>query len=238
MRAITKRGGGGHHLNQSHANPPVTSAQATSRWRSFGYKQDLLENLLAEQYGLCCYSELRADEEGLGYHVEHVENKSQEPPRTFDYANLAASALHADDLKRMNADEAFGGHAKGKIAGCDTTRFVSCHQPDCWRFFAYVSDGRIIPSHDLSAEEADCAQYTIDLLNLNSSYLRVLRRSWWGELEDVFYRNESNGWSIEDLVSIDLALYEGRLRRFFSLTRQFYGDVAEQVLQAHPQGLV
>ncbi|EJT4385593.1 TIGR02646 family protein, partial [Salmonella enterica] len=49
--------------------------------------------LLNEQYHLCCYSEIRADLRGLGYHIEHVENKSQQPGRTFDYQNLAASAL-------------------------------------------------------------------------------------------------------------------------------------------------
>ena len=85
MRAITKQGTGGHHLSQSHANPPVTHAQATSRWGSFAHKAHVQQCLLDEQYQLCCYSELRADEEGLGYHIEHVENKSQNPARTFDY---------------------------------------------------------------------------------------------------------------------------------------------------------
>lgn len=238
MRAITKQGDGGYHLSQSHANPPVTSAQSTSRWRSFSHKQAVLDFLLAEQFGLCCYSELRAEEEGLGYHIEHVENKSQNPTRTFDYANLAASALRSDDLQNVNTGEAFGGHAKGKQAGCDMARFVNCHQPDCRGFFAYVSDGRIVPSIGLSAMEGDRAQYTIDLLNLNSPYLRTLRRKWWDELQDVFDDHQAKGWSIDDLVCIDLLPIAGQLRRFFSMTRQFYGDVAEQVLQANAPELV
>lgn len=53
--------------------------------------------LLNEQYHLCCYSEVRADLRGLGYHIEHVENKSQHPERTFDYLNLAASALDSGE---------------------------------------------------------------------------------------------------------------------------------------------
>ncbi|HUD41380.1 MAG TPA: retron system putative HNH endonuclease [Dokdonella sp.] len=232
MRAITKQGNGGYHLNQSHANPPATAAQAATRWSRFSHKQAVLSSLLAEQYGLCCYSELRADEEGLGCHIEHVENKSRNPPRTFDYANLAASALHSDDLKTLNTVAAFGGHAIGKRAGCDMARFVSCHQLDCRRFFAYVSDGRIVPSHRLNQVEADSAQYTIDLLNLNSPYLRTLRRKWWDELEDVFQEHQSRQWSLDDLASIDLIPTNNLLRRFFSLTRQFYGIVAERVLQA------
>ena len=87
MRSIAKQGTGGYHLNQSHSNPPQTPGQATSRWGSFGHKQDVMERLLQEQYHLCCYSEFRPDEEGLGYHIEHIENKSQNPARTFEDRN-------------------------------------------------------------------------------------------------------------------------------------------------------
>lgn len=95
MRAITKQGAGGFHLSQSHRDPPTTPEQATSRWGSFAHKSPVMDRLLEEQYHLCCYSEFRPDQEGLGYHIEHVENKSQNPARTFDYTNLAASALRS-----------------------------------------------------------------------------------------------------------------------------------------------
>ncbi|ELI0860547.1 TIGR02646 family protein, partial [Salmonella enterica] len=70
--------------------------------------------LLNEQYHLCCYSEIRADLRGLGYHIEHVENKSQQPGRTFDYQNLAASALDSENGLHLFGINAFGGHARGK----------------------------------------------------------------------------------------------------------------------------
>ena len=70
------RQSGGFYLEQAHLNPPQTSYEATTRWSSFGHKQAVLTMLLDEQYQLCCYSELRADQKGLGYHVEHIENKS------------------------------------------------------------------------------------------------------------------------------------------------------------------
>ena len=66
-----------------------------------GHKAKVQDNLLDEQYGLCCYSELRADLEGLGYHIEHLRPKSHYPALTFDYTNLAASALSNDDLKTL-----------------------------------------------------------------------------------------------------------------------------------------
>jgi uncharacterized protein (TIGR02646 family) len=238
MRAITKQGNGGYHLNLSHANPPQTPTQATRRWSSFGHKQAVMQSLLSEQYYLCCYSELRADQEGLGYHIEHVENKSQNPSRTFDYANLAASALRSDDLSNLNRGEAFAGHATGKQQACDTARFISCHQPDCARYFAYLSDGRVIPSQNLDAIEQDRAQYTIDTLNLNSPYLLTRRRQWWDELDSLFQEHIAQGWSLPHLAAVDLVPVAGGLSRFFSLTRQFFGQVAEHTLQQYAPELV
>lgn len=236
MKAIIKRGDGGHHLNQANTQPPQSRAQATSRWSSFAHKETLLGYLLDEQYQLCCYSELRADLDGLGYHIEHVENKSQNPPRTFDYRNLAASALNsAADLSAFKAlgHEVFGGHAPNKQEACDISRFISCHQQDCRRFFSYLSDGRIVPSPLLDALERDCALYTIDTLNLNSPYLLTRRRNWWDELDTLFQEHSTKEWSVTHWSIVELIPINNRLNQFFSLTRQFFGPTAEITLRQH-----
>lgn len=233
MRAIRKRGGGGFHLRQAHAHPPATSEQATSRWGSFGDKESVKQCLLEEQFQLCCYSEWRADEDGWGYHIEHVENKSQNPARTFDYDNLAASALDSEnDLRELRLQEAvaFGGHAPGKRRTCDMQRFVSPHDANCSRFFAYLSDGRVVPSTALDATEQDRARYTIKLLNLNSMFLITRRRQWWDELDKYFEEHRQKGWNLADLAAIDLLPTNRKLSRFFSVTRQFFGPLAEQIL--------
>lgn len=242
MRAIRKSGNGTTYLRQAHCMPPTTDRAATVRWRRFRRHKDAVHQcLLDEQYHLCCYSELRADEEGLGYHIEHVENKSQNPARTFDYPNLAASSLDsANDLQAFKAqgNEVFGGHAAGKQQAVDMTRFVSCHQPDCPRFFSYISDGRVVPAQGLSPQDTDKADYTIRLLNLNSPYLITLRQQWWDELDQLFQEHQVKGWGLPDLACIDLVPSNQRLSRFFSLTRQFFGPIAEQVLLKHAPGLV
>lgn len=237
MRTITKQGTGGYHLNQAHANPPTNHMQATSRWSSFGYKPAITASLLDEQYHLCCYSELRADQENLGYHIEHVENKNQNPQRTFDYTNLAASALVGNDLKFLKG-QVFGGHATGKQKRVNQLYFVSCHQPDCRRYFAYLSDGRVEPALELNPREKRRAGYTIALLNLNSPYLIVLRQQWWDELDKLFQEHQIKGWSLVHLTEIDLIPTSGKLSRFFSLTRQFFGSVTEQVLHQHAPALI
>jgi len=234
MRAIAKQESGGYQLSQAHAHPPQTPQQATSRWGSFGQKGPLLAALLGEQYHLCCYSELRADQEGLGYHIEHIENKSQNPLRTFDYSNLAASALDSPvglQAFAAQSQEVFGGHAVGKRQAVDCNRFISCHQADCQRFFAYLSDGRVVPGQGLTAPERDRAQYTIDTLNLNSPFLLTRRRQWWDELDALYQQHLRDDWSLPDLAAVDLLPTAGKLSRFFSLTRHFFGPIGEQVLQ-------
>lgn len=233
MRPVRKKGSGGFHLGQAHDNPPATSEQATSRWGAFGHKEAVKQRLLEEQFQFCCYSELRADEEGLGYHIEHIENKRQNPARTFDYGNLAASALDsANDLRdaRLQGKAVFGGHALGKQRACEVERFISPHYSDCSRFFAYLSDGRVVPSAALNAAEEDRARYTIELLNLNSSFLVTRRRQWWDELDHFFEGHREKGWSLSDLAAIDLLPTNRKLSRFFSVTRQFFGPLAERVL--------
>ncbi|MGY2146564.1 retron system putative HNH endonuclease [Pseudomonas azotoformans] len=221
-------------MNNSHANPPSTAKAATSRWSGFGHKQQVLDCLLEEQYGLCCYSEVRPDQAGLGLHIEHVENKSQNPHRTFDYNNLAACALDSKtDLRAFRglASEVFGGHAPGKSEAVDIHRFVSCHQPDCSRFFAYLSDGRIVSADGLSVEDQERASYTIALLNLNSPFLRDLRQRWWDELETLFDEHIEQDMSLHCLAGIDLVPRENQLSPFFSITRNFFGQIAEEVIE-------
>ncbi|MDD2815348.1 MAG: TIGR02646 family protein [Thiotrichaceae bacterium] len=189
MRHISKRKDGGPHLNKAHENPPSDKDEAEARWKSYGYRKELQNFLLAEQYFLCCYSEVRADkmrfgyddkEWEFGYHIEHVQPKSSYPTRTFDYQNLAASALHSNVLGKVSS--VFGGHAK--LGKYDPNLFISCHEDNCARFFEYLSDGRVVAARSLDAFDKGRAEYTIELLNLNSPVLLVERQAWWDELDN------------------------------------------------------
>ncbi|MET0844782.1 MAG: retron system putative HNH endonuclease [Pseudomonas sp.] len=234
MRTVRKRGDGPFQLANAHENPPTTEGTAASRWKSFGHKARVFDYLLEEQYGLCCYSEIRPDQVGVGFHIEHVENKSQHPQRTFDYSNLAACALDSEtDLQAFKAQaaEIFGGHSLGKSKAVDMARFVSCHQPDSARYFAYLSDGRVVSADGLSPQDDDRARYTIDLLNLNSPYLQVLRQRWWSELESLFEEHINQDMNLHFLAGIDLVPISGNLSPFFSITRTFFEGVAEEVLE-------
>ena len=228
MRYITKQRSGGYQLEKSHAKPPVTAEQATTRWKSFNGKDAVTGYLLSAQYHLCAYSEVRPDLLNLGTHIEHVEPKSANPARTFDYSNLVLNALTDENLSKLNRADVFGGHAK--LSVYDATLFISCLQPDCSKYFAYLSNGTVEPSQKLEQIDQVRAQYTIDLLNLNSPYLVNLRLNWLDELDKLIDQHIQNDWSLEYLAGIDLVPAAGRLSPFFTATRQRFGKVAEQIL--------
>ena len=228
MRTITKIRNGGYQLGRSNQTPPATSDQAKTRWSRFSHKADVTEHLLAEQYGLCAYSEVRPDQLGLSTHIEHLEPKSANPARTFDYSNLVASALSSDDLKIIDRAEVFGGHAK--LSKYDAHLFVSCLHANCARYFVYLSNGGVEPSRSLTQPEKDKAKYTIDLLNLNSPYLVNQRKKWLDELDALIDEHITNGMSLPCLASIDLVPASDKLSPFFTATRHRFGNIAEQVL--------
>jgi uncharacterized protein (TIGR02646 family) len=228
MRTIVKRGDGTYDLQKANESPPPTSHDAETRWSSFGHKAVLQDMLLEQQYGLCAYSELRADQEGLGYHIEHVRPKSQFPQETFFFGNLISSALRDQDLRARPASEVFGGHAKRDAY--EENRFVSCLDPDCPRFFAYLSTGHVVPALALDPQDRGKADYTIGLLNLNSPFLVTLRRQWWEDLDSLYQKHIDDDMSIYHLAAVDLLPANDRLSWFFSVTRQFFAGTAEQVL--------
>lgn len=245
MKHIAKQGAGPQKLQQAHANPPQTAEQATSRWHSYGHKQVLLtEHLLPEQFGLCGYTEVDAEALGLGFHIEHVENKRQIPARTFDHYNLIASAFSSQEglpLAKAQNWEVFGGHTSGKQGHptpVDMTLLVSPLLPDCARFFAYLSNGTVEPQLNLSTQDSARARYTIDILNLNSPFLVSLRQEWWEELDALYQEHLPRDWSIDHLASVDLLPRNQRLSPFFTLTRQFFGPVAERLLMQQAPQLV
>lgn len=241
MRHVIKTRRGTDALLTAHEQPPQNSEQSTRRWQRFGRenKAALMTLLLNEQYHLCCYSEIRADLRGLGYHIEHVENKSQQPGRTFDYQNLATSALDSENGLHQFGINAFGGHSRGKQEAVDMAKFIHCHMSGCSRYFAYLSDGRIVPADELNTQEMERAQYTIDLLNLNSGFLQTERRNHWEELEQLFDEHIEKGWDLQQLLQLELVpSSDHKLHEFFSITRQFFQQEAEQVLQSHAPALI
>lgn len=156
-------------------------------WKRFGRtsskdeKNRLREKLKYEQQGLCAYTEMDLDLPPYGYHIEHIRPRSLYPEDTFNYSNLVLSTLNNEALREIESTDYFGGHFKGSIF-CEKL-FVSCIDDVSDRFFFYRRFGEIEPHPSLNKEDRERAEYTIELLNLNSIVLRSMRRVWLDELD-------------------------------------------------------
>ncbi|THF26953.1 TIGR02646 family protein [Pseudomonas atacamensis] len=232
MRYIAKSQQSCHQLKQKNTPPPQSSKEAGRRWSGFKNKSALLDALLKEQLKICCYSELSAENYGYGYHVEHVLNKSQYPRLTFEYANLAASALSSSDLSSINkacGKAAFGGHAIGKSQAVDKKLFITPHKPGCERFFYYLSSGEVVPAIGLNTHDSARAKYTIECLNLNSQFLIRERKSWWDELNDLIIDAFPDSHAIQKLADLYAGKSSGAICSFYSMTLQMFGKIGKGV---------
>lgn len=229
MRYIKKCRYGNCKLNKANNNPPDSACKAKSRWKGYKSKCILSDSLKKEQYSLCAYSELRPDLEGLNTHIEHIQPKSKYPNRTFDYSNLVLSALSSKDLKYLAKQDIFGGHSK--LNKYNPTSFISCLGFDCARYFSYLSTGFVCANNKLSASDKDKAKETIKLLNLNSPYLVVKRKEWVDELDELINDYLQDSTRLKYLASIYLLPYGDKLDPFFSISRQRFDALAEQILK-------
>lgn len=235
MRYIQKKGKHNRQLDRANSRGrPQTSAQAQRRWARLN-KDTLRRQLLKEQFGLCAYSELsirafrKENQSPINGHIEHIIPKSLKPWRTFDYRNLVLSALCSEDLAWLPKEDYFGGHAK--LSEYDPRRFISPLQSDCRRFFVYLSEtGEIEPAFQLNHRDRGRAQYTIDLLNLNSSYLTNKRKNWMQELEEEVDRRLDNVLALTLLAEAELCHDHGELPAFHSASRQLFGNFGERII--------
>lgn len=219
-------------LERKYENSTLSSSRgAENLWGRFkgsnGGKQTR-SWLLEQQWWLCAYTEISLKNFEHGSHLEHIEPKSRNPQRTFDYHNIVVSALHSDALHEFSKQDRFGGHFK--LKEYDPGRFVSPLQPDCERYFDYLSSGRVEPAHALNEEDKEKAQYTIDLLNLNARYLVNARRHWLEEIEYEIDKLLDDITALKRLAECELCDTTGALRQFHTAAKKRFGRLGDQVM--------
>ena len=199
-------------------------------WDDFAHNaaayQPVKAALQAEQQHLCCYCETGLAE--ANSHIEHFQPRYGPygtPSRTFDYANLGCSCNGGTESNRHC------GHHKGYEY--DVSQFVTPCTEDSGRLFAYTIDGGIGSMPGLSPTDQARVHYMIWTLNLDCPRLTNMRRSHAAGLQDAIQGLMNVGAlnAIDDLaLSYLTSDNDGKLQRFFSLSRQIFGDRAEVVL--------
>ena len=104
-----------------------------------------------------------------------------------------------------------------------------------------LDDGRIEADAEacVSAGVAEThVANTIEMLNLNAERLRVQRERRWNALNDEWVEHFDVPALIDAAARGELLPEGGRLPRFFTTSRCFFGPVAERILDEPPQAWI
>ncbi|MGJ7921914.1 retron system putative HNH endonuclease [Neobacillus sp. LXY-4] len=147
------------------------------------------ENLLDEQYWLCCYCGLSLTRNNV--HIEHFRPQSKFKALQLEYNNLHASCMG----KLIHLEEGvsdFCGHSKKDWFDPQLT--VSPLDPNCESYFEYGFDGSIKAAHHhLGAEE------TIHHLGLNTYLPRKQREEAIDAILDLIDLSDAD--QIKDMIT-------------------------------------
>ena len=165
-------------------------------------RQRLRKGLVDEQFHICGYCCGKIDD--ISAHNEHIKPQEQCKGReSLDYNNIIASCSGY----RISSDTC--GHRKDNEY--NESQFVSPLSPECEGHFKYFMNGEIIGDDNY-------AEYTIDLLNLNSGPLKNARK---GVLK------ASMALSCSTASEIYLHPYDGEIQPFCNIVKYFLDNRAD-----------
>lgn len=237
-----------------------------TNWQSFrqydrgAAYQELRDNLVATQHGLCGYCEisLRSDSDINDAQVEHIIPQSESEhgeAQVLNYNNLIASCLGG------TARSLFGANTRTP----DPERYlppqsdsISCGQAKGNAYHADFVDPRLLPAFPalfrvnsegvIEVDESASAvsgisvclvKATATLLGLNVARLQRARRSQWEALTGALARSIGVPGALEQLArKILLPDNDGNLHKFFTTSRSRLGALGERILEEPPQAWI
>ena len=215
--------------------------------------RELLNELIDGQHGLCGYCESDLTEL-LDRQVEHVVPRSgpSGASRALDVTNMIACCK--------------GGTARvyGDARSRDETRYrepvrhhQSCGQKKGDRVDKDLIDPRTLPAlpsltrvlldGTMEADAAECeavgesahrVRRTIEILGLNVRRLRDEREKRWRALNDAWKDHVDDPDVMEAAARGELLPKNGRLPRFFTTSRSYFGSASEGILAEPPQAWI
>ncbi|OQX16093.1 MAG: TIGR02646 family protein [Desulfobulbaceae bacterium A2] len=210
------------------AQTPYVLQQAVAyhatNWNRFDGKPAVTESLRGLQQCLCAYCQIRLDS-GIGSHIEHIWPKARHTDKTFQWENMVLSCVHSEELGSIrSAGGVSCGHSQGKRHWpAYDHRFVSPTEPDCERYFEYrAGDGTVRPFRGLSAADAERADYTINLLNLNCRRLCRERKDMLKEGYRIIAELGDNPAALGNFLDLELTETGRKLPAFFTARQQHF----------------
>ena len=214
-----------------------------SHWGGSAYR-GLVEELTNGQHGLCGYCEMRLAD--LDRQVEHVVPRSdttQGALRALDFRNLIA-CCKGGTARSDDADRYLKPVPRNRSCGEAKDDYTNGTFIDPRDLPALPSLVRVLDDGAIEADAAACADQevpanrvtlTIQVLNLNAERLRVARQRHWDALRDAWGDFFGDPDMMLRAARSELLPRGGRLRRFFTTSRCYFGLVAERVLDEPPR---
>lgn len=175
----------------------------------------LMDSLVNEQAGICCYCEREVSDLTGGRHIEHIRPQSRYTELRFNYGNLGCSCNGRAGVDRHC------GHLKG--ATFDEALFIPPHDSSIEDLLAYTPEGGVDAMD--STREA-IAEHMINELGLRCVRLEGMRRGHGKGLVstiDGFMEYEDAAEYIREFSRDYLEPREdGSIHAFFSLSRQIF----------------
>ena len=216
--------------------------------------RELRDALVELQHNLCGYCEIDLIENDV--QVEHIIPQSapgQGVGRALDYANLIAACRggtermfdsnglgDAGRFQHRVSDNTSCGAAKGNVNDAD---FIDPRNLPALPSLLVVRPDGIIIADEVACAEAglavDRVQNTVAILGLNVERLRQERESIWNKL-----MQDWDGFGLEDDTMHEVARGEllpdadGKLPRFFTTVRSYFGKQGEAVLAEPPKAWI
>jgi uncharacterized protein (TIGR02646 family) len=199
-------------------NPPDCLAQQPAGQDWYAFMQtpchaEVSDSLHGEQHHLCCYCESEISDGDS--HMEHMEPRSVNQGRVYDYTNLAASC-------NGGAIEHCGHYKdnrhKKPLYPFDATRFREPHNENTCALFQYLLNGDIAVSDGLANPDDTDADYMIKHLGLDCPRLVGRRKAHARSLNKTLGSNPDPAliqWALQYYLQPDT---DGHLRQFFSLS--------------------
>lgn len=192
-------------------------ANPKSSWQSFDGKQELKKNLSAIQNGLCAYCEIRLDT-SIGNHLEHIDSKSLNAHKTFEYQNIVCSCIKDSLSDNEDTNPISCGHAK-------RSRSIDIKPTDteCETYFSFDLFGRVVPNEILTIDEKQKAQNTIDILNLNCKRLKRQREAVVDEGYKIVNELLNDTDALNNFLDLELNTINNKYFSFINLRKEHFG---------------
>ena len=212
--------------------------------------RELRDTLIRNQHGLCAYCEVEIKEGSR--QIEHVVPRSDEAvgkQRALDIRNILVCCLgrtktvnglgeheREDHHRQPVRDKPSCGQAKGNR---NDEAFIDPRTLPALPSLVRVGNDGLIEVDTDACQAAgfgpDRVTRTIEILNRNAERLQLARQKWRSSLVQAAQRAGDAARMIEWIRDVRTPAPDGRLSRFFTTSRCYFGPAAERVLDEDPR---